>query len=69
MIKSTPVSPAPGTTLLVTCQAGIASYPNDGSDLLALLQAAQKALYEQAKLANPQVSGSEGIVLEFPPRI
>jgi len=69
MIKSTPVSPAPGTTLLVNCQAGIASYPNDGSDLLALLQAAQKALCEQAKLANPQVTGSEGIVLEFPPRI
>jgi diguanylate cyclase (GGDEF)-like protein len=69
MIKSTPVSPAPGTTLVVTCQAGIASYPNDGSDLLALLHVAQKALYEQAKLASPQVAGSEGIVLEFPPRI
>jgi diguanylate cyclase (GGDEF)-like protein len=69
MIKSMPVSPAPGTTLLVNCQAGIASYPNDGSDLLALLQAAQKALNEQAKLTNPQVTGSEGIVLEFPPRI
>lgn len=69
MIKSTPVSPAPGTTLVVTCQAGIASYPNDGLDLLALLHGAQKALYEQAKLASPQVAGSEGIVLEFPPRI
>ena len=69
MIKSTPVSPAPGTTLVVSCQAGVASYPNDGSDLLALLNGAQKALYEQAKLASPQVAGSEGIVLEFPPRI
>jgi diguanylate cyclase (GGDEF)-like protein len=69
MIKSAPVSPAPGATLVVTCQAGIASYPNDGTDLLALLHGAQKALYEQAKLAAPQAAGSEGNVLEFPPRI
>jgi diguanylate cyclase (GGDEF)-like protein/putative nucleotidyltransferase with HDIG domain len=69
VVKSAPVSPAPGTTLPVTCQAGIASYPGDGSDLLALLHEAQKSLYEQARLAGPQSAGSEGNVLEFPPRV
>ena len=69
LIKSTPVNLAPGNTWFVACQTGVASYPNDGPTLLVLLQAAQKALTEHAKLANPQASGSEGNVLEFPPRI
>ncbi|MGA2263536.1 MAG: HD domain-containing phosphohydrolase [Acidobacteriota bacterium] len=68
-IRSTPVNLAPGNTLFVTCQVGIASYPGDGPTLLALLQAAQRALNEQAKLAAPQTTGSEGNVFEFPTRI
>ena len=67
-IKGTPVNLAPGNTLFVTCHAGIASFPNDGASLLALLRAAQKAMYEQVKLSSPQAAGSEGNVLEFPPR-
>jgi diguanylate cyclase (GGDEF)-like protein len=68
MIKSTPISPGPGTTFFVTCLTGIASFPGDGLDLLVLLQAAQKALHEQAKLSQSQLPAAEGIVLEFPPR-
>ncbi len=67
-IKGTPVNLAPGNTFFVTCHAGIASFPNDGASLLALLRAAQKAMYEQVKLSSPQAAGSEGNVLEFPPR-
>jgi len=55
--------------LFVNCQAGIASYPDDGSTLPALLQTAQRVLIENARLASPQVSGFEGNVLEFPPRV
>lgn len=68
-IKSTPISLAPGITSCITCQAGIASYPNDGSTLLDLLQSAQKAVIDQSRLANPLNTGSDGNVLEFPPRI
>jgi diguanylate cyclase (GGDEF)-like protein len=69
LIKSTPINPAPGNISYLNCQVAIASYPNDGTTLLALLQAAQRALADQARLASPQVTGSEGNVLEFPPRI
>jgi len=68
-IKSSPLNVTPGNTLFVNCQAGIASYPDDGSNLPALLQTAQRVLIENARLATPQGSGSEGNVLEFPPRI
>jgi diguanylate cyclase (GGDEF)-like protein/putative nucleotidyltransferase with HDIG domain len=67
-IKGTPVNLAPGNTFFVTCHAGIASFPSDGTSLLALLQAAQKAVAEQVRLSSPQAAGSEGNVLEFPPR-
>jgi diguanylate cyclase (GGDEF)-like protein/putative nucleotidyltransferase with HDIG domain len=67
-IKGAPVNLAPGNTFFVTCHAGIASFPNDGTSLLALLQAAQKAVAEQVRLSSPQASGPEGNVLEFPPR-
>jgi diguanylate cyclase (GGDEF)-like protein/putative nucleotidyltransferase with HDIG domain len=69
LIKSTPINLAPGNTFFINCPAAIASYPNDGSTLLALLQAAQRGLADQARLSGPQVAGSEGNVLEFPPRI
>jgi len=68
-IKSAPMNVTPGNALFVNCQAGIASYPDDGSTLPALLQTAQRVLIENARLASPQVSGSEGNVLEFPPRV
>jgi diguanylate cyclase (GGDEF)-like protein len=68
-IKSTPINVTPGNPLFINCQAGIASYPDDGPNLPALLQTAQRVLIENARLASPQVSGSEGNVLEFPPRI
>jgi diguanylate cyclase (GGDEF)-like protein len=67
-IKTTPINVTPGNPLFVGCQAGIASYPDDGSNLPALLQAAQRVLTENARLASPQSSGLEGNVLEFPPR-
>ena len=68
-IKSAPMNMTPGNALFVNCQAGIASYPDDGSTLPALLQTAQRVLIENARLASPQVSGFEGNVLEFPPRV
>ncbi len=68
-IKSTPNNLASGNTSFITCQAGIAAYPSDGATLLGLLQAAQKALNEQARLSGSQALASEGNVLEFPPRL
>jgi diguanylate cyclase (GGDEF)-like protein len=68
-IKATPINLSMGNTSFVTCQAGIAAYPSDGSTLLGLLQAAQKALDEHARLAGSQTPAVEGNVLEFPPRL
>lgn len=53
----------------VTCQAAVASYPNDGSTIYALLQSAQRSLLEQSKLTTGTIDDREGNILEFPPRI
>jgi diguanylate cyclase (GGDEF)-like protein/putative nucleotidyltransferase with HDIG domain len=69
LIKSSPVSLAPGNTSPINCHAAVASYPNEGSNPLALLEAAQRFLADQERLDNPQIAAPEGNVLEFPPRI
>jgi diguanylate cyclase (GGDEF)-like protein/putative nucleotidyltransferase with HDIG domain len=69
LIKSSPVSLAPGNTSSINCHAAVASYPNEGSNPLALLEAAQRSLFNQERLDNPQVAAPEGNVFEFPPRI
>ena len=69
LIKSAPVSLALGNISSINCQAAVASYPNEGSNPLALLEAAQRFLVDQEKLENPQVAAPEGNVFEFPPRI
>jgi diguanylate cyclase (GGDEF)-like protein len=68
LIKRTPISLAPGNTSFINCQAAVASYPNEGTTLFALLWAAQIKLVDQAKLANPQAAALEGNVFEFPQR-
>jgi diguanylate cyclase (GGDEF)-like protein len=53
----------------VSCQATVASYPNDGSTIYDLLQSAQRSLLEQSKLTTTATDDREGNILEFPPRI
>jgi diguanylate cyclase (GGDEF)-like protein len=67
-IRSKSISVSPSHSLSISCFFGIASYPNDGSTLFDLMNAAHKFLRDQSNLSNGQLSGPEGNVLEFPPR-
>ncbi len=69
LIKVTPIHLTPGNSFYANCQAAVAAYPNDGASMLALLQAAQRSLTDQARLSTPQAGTAEGNVLEFPSRI
>jgi len=69
LIKGTPINLTPGNCLYANCQSAVATYPNDGTSVLALLQNAQRALADQARLLTPPAGTAEGNVLEFPPRI
>jgi diguanylate cyclase (GGDEF)-like protein/putative nucleotidyltransferase with HDIG domain len=69
-IRDTIIGTIPGCNIVVTCRIGVASYPEDGSTVFALLDSAQKLIVEQDDLAK-QKSGLDDTlrnILEFPPR-
>ena len=56
--------------IAVTSRIGVASYPEDGSTVFALLESAQKLIVEQDDLAREKPGIDETVrnILEFPPR-
>jgi diguanylate cyclase (GGDEF)-like protein len=60
----------PGCNIVVTCRIGVASYPEDGSTVFALLESAQKVIVEQDDFARqkPDLDETARNILEFPPR-
>lgn len=67
-IKTGAVSSIAGHNILIDCQAGAASYPADGSSTFALLQSAQRAMLDQAHLADLGAEEPGDNIIEFPPR-
>jgi diguanylate cyclase (GGDEF)-like protein len=63
------VSPAPaGRSLGMQCPIGHASYPDDGTDVFTLLEAAQRQTAEAAGAREASASDLGGSVVEFPPQ-
>jgi diguanylate cyclase (GGDEF)-like protein len=67
-IRTTPFVLSQGATSHVACQTGIASYPDDGTTLVALLDAARRNISDHTQIAGSPSAGAEGNVVEFPPR-
>jgi len=57
----------PGQHFHVSCQIGLATYPQDGSTPLALLESAQRSLYAPPATSTQDAATANRIV-EFPPR-
>ena len=69
-IRDTIVGTIPNCNIVVTCRIGVASYPEDGPTVFALLESAQKLIVEQDYLARekPDIDETGRNILEFPPR-
>jgi diguanylate cyclase (GGDEF)-like protein/putative nucleotidyltransferase with HDIG domain len=67
-IRAGAVNSITGHSIPIDCQAGVASYPGDGSTTFALLQSAQRAMLDQAHVTGSADEEPAANIIEFPPR-
>jgi diguanylate cyclase (GGDEF)-like protein len=68
-IRATPVGEVAGHSIFVGGQTAVASFPENGSTIPALLEFAHRSIAEQSRPAQKAGEEDEGNILEFPPRI
>lgn len=67
-IRTGIVNSITGHSIPINCQAGVASYPGDGSTTFALLQSAQRAMLDQAHVPDSADKEAAANIIEFLPR-